>query len=233
MAGSKRLIPWEGHLAAPGVHRTRQQRTASDISTRHSKDRRVRPIVNCASLQSPRISLRSRSPKSRQVGVHHDDQRRHQGMEDERVGGPIAENDPGVREQLELSRQNAIGSRRIASLNTYDVERYFRHLKSAGAGRSTVRPGAPEPSLQAGPQVERWELFRIQSQKPNFPPWTMSERPDEVRSPELAEVQALLSASTRHDERFGVFVRLVAATGMRRGEACAFDGPTSTLTGRQ
>jgi integrase len=42
-----------------------------------------------------------------------------------------------------------------------------------------------------------------------------------VRSPELAEVQALLKAATAHDERFGAFVRVVAATGMRRGEACA------------
>jgi len=42
-----------------------------------------------------------------------------------------------------------------------------------------------------------------------------------VRSPELAEVQAILAAAIAFDERFGAFVRLVTATGMRRGEACA------------
>jgi integrase len=37
----------------------------------------------------------------------------------------------------------------------------------------------------------------------------------------LAEVQEILTAAAKFDERFGAFVRLVAVTGMRRGEACA------------
>jgi integrase len=50
--------------------------------------------------------------------------------------------------------------------------------------------------------------------------WPLAERGESVRSPELAEVQAILAAAIAYDERFGAFVRLVAATGVRRGEAC-------------
>jgi integrase len=54
-----------------------------------------------------------------------------------------------------------------------------------------------------------------------LPVWPLAERGASVRSPELAEVQAILTSAAKFDERFGAFVRLVAATGMRRGEACA------------
>jgi integrase len=43
-----------------------------------------------------------------------------------------------------------------------------------------------------------------------------------VRSPELREVQALLATAVElEDPRVAAFIRVVAATGMRRGEACA------------
>src|SRR5581483_922611 len=38
--------------------------------------------------------------------------------------------------------------------------------------------------------------------------------------PEVSEVQALLKAAEEDDERMAAFVRVIAATGMRRGEAC-------------
>jgi integrase len=42
-----------------------------------------------------------------------------------------------------------------------------------------------------------------------------------VRSPEVDEVVRLVRAALEEDPRFGCFVLIVAATGMRRGEACA------------
>jgi len=128
--------------------------------------------------------------------------------------------------------KNTIGSRRIASLNSYDVERYFRQLRSAGAGKSTVRQVRALLN-RACKLARKWSGGTLPNPvaEAELPSWTMNERPDEVRSPELAEVRALLKASTGHDERFGVFVRLVAATGMRRGEACALRWSDIDLAG--
>ena len=54
-----------------------------------------------------------------------------------------------------------------------------------------------------------------------LPTWPLAERPDPVRAPEVVEVQALVREAKAFDERFGAYLHLVAATGMRRGEACA------------
>ena len=54
-----------------------------------------------------------------------------------------------------------------------------------------------------------------------LPTWRLDERADKVRAPEREEVTALLAAARKDDVRVAVFFRLLAATGMRRGEACA------------
>ncbi len=53
--------------------------------------------------------------------------------------------------------RKSIGKERIATLTPYDIEQYFRRLKSGGAGRETValRPFDAQPSLPLGTQVER------------------------------------------------------------------------------
>lgn len=54
-----------------------------------------------------------------------------------------------VRGYEGVSRRNvrdSIGTRRIATLFPYDVERYFRDLKEGGAGYTTVRLARP-PSI--------------------------------------------------------------------------------------
>jgi integrase len=55
-----------------------------------------------------------------------------------------------------------------------------------------------------------------------LPSWSIYDR-GEVRAPSPAEVVQLLRAAAEGyvDVRIAVFVRLLAATGMRRGEACA------------
>jgi integrase len=115
-----------------------------------------------------------------------------------------------------------IGTKCIASLGTYDVERYLRRLKSDGSGPSTVRQVRALLN-RACKLARKWSGGTLPNPiaEAELPSWSIDEWPDEVRSPELAEVQALLKAATGHDERFGVFVRTVAATGMRRGEVCA------------
>jgi integrase len=55
-----------------------------------------------------------------------------------------------------------------------------------------------------------------------LPEWSLAEPCPAVRCPTPDEVRRLLAAGRDDDDpRVGPFVRLVAATGMRRGEACA------------
>jgi len=128
----------------------------------------------------------------------------------------------GYQSTWDCHVKKSIGTRRIATLNTYDVERHFRRLKSEGSGQSSVRQVRALMN-RACKLARKWSGGTLPNPvaEAELPSWAMDERPDEVRSPELAEVQALLKAATAHDERFGAFVRIVAATGMRRGEACA------------
>lgn len=55
----------------------------------------------------------------------------------------------------------------------------------------------------------------------DLPAWGLGERPAEVRAAEPDEVIRLLAAAENDDPRFACFLRVLAATGMRRGEACA------------
>jgi len=118
--------------------------------------------------------------------------------------------------------RKSIGRRTIASLNPYEVERYFRRLKDAGVGFTTVRHIRALLN-RACRLARKWSANTLPNPivETELPVWSLTQRGDPVRSPELTEVQAILAAGAKFDERFGAFVRLVAATGMRRGEACA------------
>lgn len=117
--------------------------------------------------------------------------------------------------------KKSIGRRQISSLNPYEVERYFRRLTDDGAGRTTVRHirallnWACRLALKWSGNVLPNPIVATE-----LPVRPLAERGESVRSPELAEVQAILAAAIAYDERFGAFVRPVAATGVRRGEAC-------------
>ncbi len=115
-----------------------------------------------------------------------------------------------------------IGRRRIASLGTYDVERYYRSLKAEGLSAATVRQ--VKAVLHRTCRLARkWSggVLPNPAADADLPVWRLDERRAEVRAPESQEVQALLAAAEVDDLRVGVFLRVLAATGMRRGEACA------------
>lgn len=118
--------------------------------------------------------------------------------------------------------RKSIGRRAIASLNPYEIERYFRRLKDAGVGLTTVRHIRALLN-RACRLARKWSANALPNPvvDTELPVWPLAERGAPVRSPDLAEVQAILAAADKFDGRFGAFVRLVAATGMRRGEACA------------
>jgi integrase len=118
--------------------------------------------------------------------------------------------------------KRSIGRREIARLNPYEVERYFRRLKDDGTGRTTVRHIRAMLN-RACRLARKWSANTLPNPivDTELPVWPLGERGEPVRSPDLAEVHAILAAASAFDERFGAFVRLVAATGVRRGEACA------------
>jgi integrase len=120
-----------------------------------------------------------------------------------------------------LHIEGGIGRQRIASTGPYDVERYFRQLKQRGAGRETVR--YVRAVLHRSCRLARkWSGNTLPNPVTDteLPNWSAAERPAPVRAPSLAEVLAILRATTDLDIRYRAGLQVVAATGMRRGEAC-------------
>lgn len=129
-----------------------------------------------------------------------------------------------------------IGTKRIVTLSPYDVELFYRQLKAAGCGATTIR--LVRALLHRSCRLARkWSGNRLSNpvadtELPSFEP---AERPVPVRAPETQEVIAILREATTADIRLATLVRLAAATGMRRGEACALrwhdvDEGTRTVT---
>jgi integrase len=130
-----------------------------------------------------------------------------------------------VRGHEEIWRRyirDTIGRKRIAALNPYEVEKYFRSLKVAGAGRDTVRR-VKSVLHRACRLAARWSggVLSNPVADTELPAWSLHERRDPVRAPTVEEVRRLLEAASAWDRRFAVFVRVIAASGMRRAEACA------------
>jgi integrase len=121
-----------------------------------------------------------------------------------------------------LHIEGSIGRRRIASLNPFDVERFLRQLKESGLSQERVR--RIRAILHRACRLARkWSgnVLANPITDTELPSWNLSEGSDDVRAPSLAEVQAVLQAARHVDPRLTAFLRLVTATGVRRGEACA------------
>jgi integrase len=118
--------------------------------------------------------------------------------------------------------RETIGTKRIAALNAFEVERYFRKMKADGAGRDTVRR-VRNIIGRTCRLAAKWSGGTLTNPVTDteLPTRPLAERPDPVRAPEVVEVQALVREAKDFDERFGAYLHLVAATGTRRGEACA------------
>jgi integrase len=138
--------------------------------------------------------------------------------------------------------RDAIGKKRIASLSPYDVEKFFRQLKADGAGRETVR--YVRSVLHRSCRLARkWSGNQLHNPVTDteIPSWGLEDMPEPVRAPTTEEVLELIAAAAKLvaaetlDYRYSVALRVVAATGMRRGEVCALrwsniDWEESTLT---
>jgi len=127
-----------------------------------------------------------------------------------------------------LHIKESIGKKRIASLSPYDVEKFFRQLKADGAGRETVRY-VRSVLHRACRLARKWSGNQLHNPVTDteIPSWGLDDTPEPVRAPTLEEVLALIDAAATLvaektlDSRYSVALRVVAATGLRRGEACA------------
>ncbi len=117
--------------------------------------------------------------------------------------------------------RESIGTRRIVTISPYELEQFYRRLKSEGSGQTTVR--LVRALLHRSCRLARkWSGNRLPNPVADteMPSWSVAEQGQVVRAPELDEMWALLAAAREDDPRVAGLIRVIAATGMRRGEAC-------------
>ncbi|MDA8367082.1 MAG: site-specific integrase [Actinomycetota bacterium] len=117
--------------------------------------------------------------------------------------------------------RDSFGKRKIAALSPYDVETYFRELKIRGASRETVR-FVRSVMHRACRLARKWSGNQLHNPVTDteLPGWGLAGAPKPVRAPNIEELRLLLAAAAELDPRYAVALRVVAASGMRRGEAC-------------
>lgn len=118
--------------------------------------------------------------------------------------------------------RDSIGRRKIASLSPYDVERFFRQLKSSGSGRETIRY-VRSVLHRACRLARKWSSNTLPNPitDTDLPTFDLTSAPAPVRAPTAGEVRSVLQVAAEQDPRYGACLRFIAATGVRRGEAAA------------
>jgi len=118
--------------------------------------------------------------------------------------------------------KKTIGRERISNLTPYEVEHYFRKLKNAGCGRETVRY-VRSVLNRACRLARKWSGNELPNpiQDTELPTWSLSDTTEPIRAPTTEEVRLLLRTAEQLDPRYAVCLRVIAATGIRRGEAGA------------
>lgn len=117
--------------------------------------------------------------------------------------------------------EDSIGRRAIVTLSPYEVERYFRALKDRGLSEASVRQ--TRALLHRACRLARkWSgnVLANPIADTELPQWRLEEQGVAVRAPSVEEVRRIIDAAAP-DLRIATFIRVIAATGMRRGEACA------------
>lgn len=122
----------------------------------------------------------------------------------------------------DLQVKDTIGRRRLEDLTPWDLERYFRSLKDQGLSKDSVRQ-VRAMLHRACRLARKWSNGSLPNPVADteLPEWSYGEQRPAVRSPSDGEVKAVLAAAEQMDRRLGVFFRVAAATGGRRGELCA------------
>lgn len=111
----------------------------------------------------------------------------------------------------------ALGERKVASLRPIDLDELYSELHGRGLSARTVRI-CHTVIRQALEQARRWGLIARNPAVDATPP---VQRRREIVPPTVEQVHTLLEAAEADDADFAAYLRMLAATGCRRGEACA------------
>jgi integrase len=111
----------------------------------------------------------------------------------------------------------ALGDRKVGALRPIDLDMLYSDLGGRGLSTRTVRI-CHTVLRQSLEQARRWGFIARSPAVDASPP---PQRRTEVIPPTPAEVLRLIDAAHEEDPEFGVYLWVLAATGCRRGEACA------------
>lgn len=107
-----------------------------------------------------------------------------------------------------------LGGTRLSKLTALDIDRLYTKLRNRGLAPATIRQihAILRASLN---QAERWGLVQRNVAKLASAP---SQPQREQHPPDVSEVRALLAAARQVDVWFGLYIRVMVATGARRAE---------------
>ena len=109
-----------------------------------------------------------------------------------------------------------LGGIRLSKLSTLEIDALYTKLRKRGLAPATIRQihAILRASLN---QAERWGLVQRNVAKLASAP---AQPQREQHPPSITDVRALMTAATTLDPLFGLFIRVMAATGARRAEVC-------------
>jgi len=191
------------------------RRGGSGTEASHSGDPSARPSASSPGSSLSRRKSRPSCPRKQGLGI---DRTLNDALTAWQMNGWEDLSPYTTRRYLSIWNvhiRDDIGRRRIASLSSYDLERWFRDLKRKGLGESSVHQARAmlNRGLPPRAQVSGGVLpIRFSNRSSDLEP----ARADPGRScPAVEEVQRLLAEAARYDQRFAALFRLVAATGAR------------------
>ena len=109
-----------------------------------------------------------------------------------------------------------LGGIRLSKLSTLEIDALYTKLRKRGLAPATIRQihAILRASLN---QAERWGLVQRNVAKLASAP---AQPQREQHPPSIVEVRALMASATTLDPLFGLFIRVMVATGARRAEVC-------------
>jgi len=111
----------------------------------------------------------------------------------------------------------ALGYRRLTTLRPYEIDRLYADLSARGLSPRTVRI-CHTLIRQSLEQARRWGLIARNPSADASPP---KQHRREITPPTVDQVRLLIDEAYTDDPEFGPNPWVLAATGCRRGEACA------------
>jgi integrase len=112
----------------------------------------------------------------------------------------------------------ALGRVRVRDLTPQQLDAFYGELSTRGQLAPASVRQVHAVMRRALAQAVRWGWLTSNPASNASPPKV---RTPEITPPPLADTRALLAAADERDPDFGTMLRVIAATGARRGEVCA------------